>query len=72
MTDSDQAPTSFIGKFISKFTVLFGAARELWLTFAVKLLSFAAYTVTNLTLSLWLSSEFLFSDQKAEIGRAHV
>ena len=65
MTDSDQAPTSFIGKFISKFTVLFGAARELWLTFAVKLLSFAAYTVTNLTLSLWLSSEFLFSDQKA-------
>ena len=39
MADPQQPATSFIGK----FTVLFGAARELWLTFAVKLLSFAAY-----------------------------
>jgi MFS family permease len=45
--------------------VLSGAARELWLTFAVKLLSFAAYTVTNLTLKLWLSSQFHYSDQQA-------
>lgn len=65
MADSNQPATSFISSFISKFTVLFGAARELWLTFAVKVLSFAAYMVTNLTLSLWLSSEFQFSDQKA-------
>jgi MFS family permease len=50
---------------IGKFTVLSGAARELWLTFAVKLLGFAAYAVTNLTLKLWLSSEFHFSDQQA-------
>lgn len=61
MADSPQPATSFLGK----FTVLKGAARELWLTFAVKLLSYAAYAVTNLTIKLWLSSEFHFSDQKA-------
>ncbi|HEU5071732.1 MAG TPA: MFS transporter [Verrucomicrobiae bacterium] len=54
-----------VGKFISKFTVLRGAARELWLTFAIKLLGFAAYTVTNLTLKRWLSTEFGYSDQQA-------
>lgn len=54
-----------ISNFLGKFTVLNGAARELWLTFAVKLLSYAAYAVTNLTLKLWLSSEFHFSDQQA-------
>ncbi|MEY4385966.1 MAG: hypothetical protein RLY20_1249, partial [Verrucomicrobiota bacterium] len=51
--------------FIRKFTVLKGAAPELWLTFAVKLLNFAAYTVTNLTLKRWLSTEFGYSDQQA-------
>jgi MFS family permease len=61
MAEPQQAAAGFLGK----FTVLSGAARELWLTFAVKLLSFAAYTVTNLTLKLWLSSEFHYSDQKA-------
>jgi MFS family permease len=61
MADPHQPAASFLGK----FTVLNGAARELWLTFAVKLLSFAAYTVTNLTLKLWLSTEFHYSDQKA-------
>src|SRR5262245_60869631 len=50
---------------IEKFTVLFGAERELWLTFAVKLLSYAAYAVTNFTLKLWLSSEFGFTDKQA-------
>ena len=61
MADTPQPATSFLGK----FTVLLGAARELWLTFAVKLLSYAAYAVTNLTLKLWLSSEFHYSDQQA-------
>ena len=61
MADPQQPARSFIGK----FTVLIGAARELWLTFAVKLLSYAAYVVTNLTIKLWLSSEFHYSDQKA-------
>ena len=45
--------------------MLNGAARELWLTFAIKLLNFAAYTVTNFTLKLWLSHEFGYSDKQA-------
>lgn len=51
--------------FFGKFTVLKGAARELWLTFAIKLLNFAAYAVTNFTLKRWLSTEFGYSDQQA-------
>jgi len=38
MADAPPPATSFLGK----FTVLNGAARELWLTFAVKLLSISA------------------------------
>ena len=51
--------------FLRKFTVLKGAARELWLTFLIKFLSVAAYAVTNLTIKLWLSSEFGYSDKEA-------
>lgn len=51
--------------FLGKFLVLRGAARELWLTFLIKFLSVAAYAVTNLTIKLWLSSEFGFSDKEA-------
>lgn len=54
-----------VANFFGKFTVLNGAARELWLTFAIKFLNFAAYTVTNLTLKRWLSTEFGYSDQQA-------
>jgi len=61
MANPPPAATSFLGK----FTVLNGAARELWLTFAVKLLSCAAYAATNLALKLWLSTEFHYSDQQA-------
>ena len=61
MADTPQAPTSFLGK----FTVLKGAARELWLVFAVKLLVIAAYAVTNSTLVLWLTSDLGYSDEKA-------
>jgi MFS family permease len=61
MTETRQPATSFLGK----FTVLNGAARELWLVFVLKLLNFAAYSVTNSTLKLWLSSEFGYTDQQA-------
>ncbi|HEV2693342.1 MAG TPA: MFS transporter [Verrucomicrobiae bacterium] len=61
MTDSKQPSPSFLGK----FTVLNGAARELWLTFCLKLLNYAAFAVTNLTLKLWLSHEFGYSDKEA-------
>jgi MFS family permease len=54
-----------IDHFFRKFTVLGGAARELWLTFLIKFLNFAAYTVTNFTLKLWLSHEFGYNDKQA-------
>ena len=52
-------------RFLRKFTVLKRAARELWITFTVKLLVIAAYAVTNSTLVLWLSSDLGYSDQNA-------
>jgi MFS family permease len=55
------APVSFLGR----FTVLWGAPRELWLSFAAKFLVFVAYPVTNSTLVLWLSAEYGYSDQRA-------
>jgi MFS family permease len=58
------AATGFLG-FVAKFTVLKGAQRELWLTFAIKLLIILAYSVTNKTLILWLSSDLGLSDQWA-------
>jgi len=61
MAEPSEKSTGFLGK----FTVLNGAARELWITFAVKFLSFAAYAVTNLTIKRWLSTEFGYSDQQA-------
>src|SRR5438046_9558606 len=51
--------------FIAKFTVLKGAQRELWLTFLIKLFIISAYSITNKTLILWLSSDLGFSDQGA-------
>ena len=51
--------------FFGKFTVLKGAQRELWLTFLIKLLIISAYSVTNKTLILWLSSDLGFNDQAA-------
>ena len=63
MAETGQPTASFLGKFL----VMRGASRELWLTFAIKLLSVAAYSVTNKTLVLWLSSDFGYSDQKAGV-----
>ena len=51
--------------FLAKFTVLKGAQRELWLTFLIKLFIISAYSITNKTLILWLSSDLGFSDQAA-------
>jgi MFS family permease len=61
MADISKAVRDFIGK----FTVLKGAARELWLMFTVKLLVIAAYAVTNSALVLWLTSDLGYSDEKA-------
>ena len=54
------APESFLGK----FTVLFGAVRELWIVFALTILSNLAYRLVNFTLSLWLTSDMGFSDER--------
>ena len=54
-----------LGGFFAKFTVLKRAQRELWLTFLLKLLIICAYSVTNKTLILWLSSDLGFNDQSA-------
>ncbi len=52
--------------FFSSFTVLKGAARELWLTFLIKFLIIAAYQVSAVTLVRWLSSDLGMSDQGAQ------
>jgi MFS family permease len=57
-------PTGLLG-FIGKFTVIFGARRELWLTFLLKFLIYTAFSVTNKTMVLWLSRDLGFSDQAA-------
>jgi len=54
-------PESFLGK----FTVLFGAVRELWIVFAYVVMSNLAYMLVVLTLSLWLSADLGYSDVKA-------
>jgi MFS family permease len=51
--------------FFSRFTVLGGAVRELWLVFGTKLLTILAYGVMNSTLVLWLSSDLGYSDMSA-------
>jgi MFS family permease len=58
------APESFLGK----FTVLFGAVRELWIVFALTILSNLAYRLVNFTLSLWLTSDLGFSDEKTGLA----
>lgn len=59
------SPLAALKDFVQRFTVLFGAPRELWLSFLAKFLVFIAYPVTNSTLKLWLSSEYGYSDQRA-------
>src|SRR5262249_38368059 len=59
------AAATGIHGFIAKFTVLKIARRELWLTFLIKLLIYTAYSITNKTLTYWLSADLGFSDQMA-------
>ena len=58
-------PAAGFAGFLEKFTVIFGARRELWLTFLLKFLIYTAYSVTNKTMVLWLSKDLGFSDQAA-------
>ena len=54
--------------FLSKFTVLSGAVRELWIVFALVILTNIAYRLVNFTLSLWLTSDLGFSDEKTGLA----
>jgi MFS family permease len=58
-------PASAPARFLTRFTVLKGAMRELWIVFAVKFISIAAYAITNSTLVLWLSADLGYSDGQA-------
>ena len=55
---NDEKPASFIGRFM----VLRGAARELWLTFALKFLGVAAYALTVSMIRPWLNTDMGFTD----------
>src|ERR1700722_8010708 len=59
---ADADGTSALHRFMAKFSVLKDAIPELWIVFAIKFLSIAAYGVTNLTLVLWLRSDLGYAD----------
>jgi len=61
--DTDQP--SALRRFAAKFAVLKDAIPELWIVFAIKFVSIAAYALTNSTLVLWLRSDLGYSDQQA-------
>jgi len=61
-------PAAAPASFLSKFTVLFGAVRELWIVFALVILGNLAYRLVNFTLTLWLSSDLGFSDVRAGVA----
>jgi MFS family permease len=63
--DPSAPPARGFAGFIGKFTIIFGARRELWITFLLKFLIYVAYSVTNKTMVLWLSRDLGFSDQAA-------
>jgi hypothetical protein len=51
--------------FLQRFTVLKGAPRELWATFATKFFTIVSYSLMNSTLVLWLASDLGYTDVKA-------
>ena len=55
-------------RFFGKFTVLVGAVRELWILFALVLLTNLAYRLVNFTLSLWLTSDLGYSDEQTGLA----
>jgi MFS family permease len=65
LLSTDTRTGNILERFVAKFTVLMGAPRELWLVFVIKLVTVAAYAVTNSTIKLWLSSDFHYTDKQA-------
>ncbi|EEF59108.1 MFS transporter [Pedosphaera parvula] len=56
---------STVSGFFGKFSVLRDAIPELWISFAIKAISIAAYGLTNSTLVLWMHSELGYRDDQA-------
>jgi MFS family permease len=62
---ADVEGKSALRRFAAKFAVLKDAIPELWIVFAIKFISIAAYAITNSTLVLWLRSDLGYSDKQA-------
>ena len=60
MTDTPAKDT-----LLSRFMVLKGSIRELWIIFGTKIMTILAYSVVNSTLVLWLSSDLGYGDKSA-------
>jgi len=60
-------PPNAVVSFLRKFTVLFGAVRELWIVLALAGLGNVAYRLVNFTLTLWLSSDLGLNDMRAGV-----
>lgn len=60
MTQKPDSP-GFIGRYLA----LKGSPRELWIIFALQILSYVAYKLMNLTWVLWLSYDLGYSDASA-------
>ena len=67
VADQKNSPGAGVS-FLGKFTVLFGAVRELWIVFALAGLGNVAYRLVNFTLTLWLSSDLGLSDVRAAVA----
>ena len=64
--DNADAPgQSALGRFLAKFAVLKDAIPELWIVFAIKFVSIAAYQLTNITIVLWLQSDLGYNDKQS-------
>lgn len=65
MADADPTKTEEEGGFISKFTVLSTAPRELWLIYYAKVMEIAAYGLVSLGLMLYLINDLGLTDLTA-------
>jgi len=59
------APTQSDPSFIGRFTILLGAAPELWITFALKFFAILSWSLMNRTIVFWLQSDMGYGDKTA-------
>src|SRR5438270_11956221 len=64
-TQVDVAPPEVRIGFLQRFTILRGAARELWLTFALKFFALLSWSLMNRTIVFWLQSDIGYGDKAA-------